>query len=330
MKIQKVGIVGLGSIGRRHLRNLKLVRPEIEISVVRSGYGPECIEQNLASYVFNNLEQAVEEGIQAAIISSPAPEHLRQATILSKKGVHLLIEKPLSHNMKNVAELISTVQKSGIIGLLGYTLRYDSAAKEFKKNLKEGLTGKLLQVRVECGSFLPDWRPNCDYLKSVSSSADLGGGVLLELSHELDYIHWFFGPMQSVFAYLHNSGFLGIDVEESADLLFVRPDDVPISLHMDFNRRHPERRCVAEGSEGQLSWNVITRKVKWAPAHQDVEERSFSMESDAAYQSQLLHFFDCIENNVQPCIELEDGKTVLKWIEAARISHTTGKRVDLL
>jgi predicted dehydrogenase len=329
VRVDKVAIVGLGSIGRRHLRVLKTIRPEIEISAVRSGLGETCTEQDLCTNVFSDLRQAIEEGVQAAIVASPATEHIEQAMVLAEAGVHLLVEKPLSHNAENNSKLVETVGTNGIVGLLGYTLRHDKAAIEFKKKLEQGLLGSLLHIRVECGSYLPSWRTHQDYKKSVSAIASSGGGVLLELSHELDYTHWFFGEMKSVFANIHNSGFLGIDVEESADLLFEAVAGFPVSVHLDFNRRHPVRRCSAYGQQGQLTWDAVNRSVEWRPADGDVELENFSMKYDAMYQEQLTHFLECIEQGRCPKVGFCSGETILKWIESARNSHETGKRVEL-
>ncbi len=193
MIINRLAIIGLGSIGKRHLRLIAEIRPDIEIIVMRSGHGSVCKEEQLATKIVHSVDEVVNEGVQAAIVSSPATLHLEQSLELAKRGVHLLIEKPISHTSDRVNELLKILDENDLTAMVGYVLRYDHGAIKFKKWLDNKIKGKILHVRIECGSYLPDWRPDQNYRKTVSALPELGGGVLLELSHELDYLHWFFG-----------------------------------------------------------------------------------------------------------------------------------------
>lgn len=327
--LNNIAIIGLGSIGRRHLRILKEIKPEINITVVRTGKGNDCPEEQLADKVIFSIDEAIKYGCQAAIISSPATKHIEQATILAKAGVHLLIEKPLSSSIDGINNLIHTVEKNKIIGLIGYVLRYDPAAIKFKEYIDSGFIGKILHINVSCGSFLPDWRPGQNYKNTVSASSKLGGGVLLELSHELDYMRWFFDEMSYVYAYLSNSGTLDINVEESADLIFVSGEGYPISVHLDFNRKHPKRECVAQGTNGELIWNAIEQKVSWRLIGDNNGEDLFKFKRDDTFKWQIEHFFNCIENNDKPIVTINDAGETLKLIDAAKKSHKIGKRVAL-
>ena len=215
------------------------------------------------------------------------------------------------------------------MGLVGYCLRFDPAAGQFKKMLAVDKISQILHIRVDCGSYLPDWRSNQDYRQSVSARKELGGGVLLELSHELDYIRWFFGPMESVTAVLHNSGTLGLDVDESAELIFKTVEGLPVSVHLDFNSRIPRRKCVTSCSKGNLTWDAHQKTVIWQPDEGPEKIETFSHGRDEIYQLQLRHFFDCVENNRDPVISLEDGAEVLRMVEGARESGAKGKTVAL-
>ena len=135
--------------------------------------------------------------------------------------------------------------------------------------------GQILHISVESGSYLPDWRPKQDYLKSVSARKELGGGVLLELSHELDYIRWLFGPIGSLTAVLHNSDTLGIEVEDGADIILKNTKGLPISVHLDFNSRSSRRRCIARCSEGDITWDAIQKKVNLQLAGSHKKVKSF-------------------------------------------------------
>ena len=173
-RIQHIAVVGLGSIGRRHVRNLKRLRPELEITLVRSGQGPVWPEEQLAERIVKTSAEAIAVGAQAAIISSPAPFHVPQAQEWLKEGRPLLIEKPLSYDTTGITDLKALAEAQNIPVLVGYVLRYDLAAQHFYHWLKSKEIGELLHVCIECGSYLPDWRPEQDYRKSASASMALG------------------------------------------------------------------------------------------------------------------------------------------------------------
>ena len=327
--INHIAIVGLGSIGRRHLRLVREFRPGIKITVVRSGEGKTVSEEKIANEIVYTLEDAIKSGIQAAVIATPVVFHLGTVTELIRAGVHFLVEKPLSDSTEGVSKLVEDWKKTKIVGLLGYCLHYDPAAKQFKKMLVNGTIGQIQHIHVECGSYLPDWRPSQDYRLSVSARKELGGGVLLELSHELDYIRWFFGEIESVIAVLKNSGTFGLDVEDGADLILKSVKGLPISVHLDFNTRIARRRCVARCSDGDLTWNAVQKKVCWQPVEKPEEVESFAHNGDEIYRLQLKHFFDCMENNKTPEVSLEDGTEVLRMVEAARESSVKRKTVAL-
>ena len=329
MKISRVVIVGLGSIGRRHLRLIKELRPGIEITLVRSGKGDKWPEETLASHVVDSIEAALDSFPDAAIISSPANVHLEQAMAFAEAGVHLLVEKPLSVSAEGVDRLLEVARQSRIHGLVGYVLRYDPAARLFKEYLQKAEIGGLIWVRVECGSFLPEWRPGVDYRHTVSARKALGGGVLLELSHEFDYLTWFFGNPVMLIGQMSRSGLLDIDVEDQVDMLLTCADGLVVSVHLDFVRCHSTRECVVQTTKGQLIWNAIGKRVIWQPKVGEPTVRHFNFNGDYIYRDQLRHLLACVEEGEAPVVTLEDGANVMRVIDAARRSHDLGKRVSL-
>jgi|APSaa5957512535_1039671.scaffolds.fasta_scaffold31549_2 predicted dehydrogenase len=316
--LSSVAIVGLGSIGRRHIRLLSEIRQDIEVIVVRSGYGDACEEEKLASKIVYSIDEALNLGIQAAIISSPATLHLEQSLELAKKGVHLLIEKPVSHTSDRLDDLLKITRNNELVIMVGYVLRYDPGAIKFKKWLNYKKIGKILNAKIECGSYLPEWRPGQDYRDTVSSLPELGGGVLLELSHELDYLHWFFGKPYDMQADVRNSGTLDIDVEDQADLLMKSKQGFPVSVHIDFNRRFAERKCRVLTTKGELIWDAVQKSVTWREANKELLVYKYDNERDYIYKMQLKTFIDCIEKNNNPIITLEDGINVVKTIDTIR------------
>ena len=327
--INNIGIIGLGSIGQRHLRLAKELRPKLNISAVRSGMGKKVEEEKLLNAVVHSLEEAIDSGIEAAIIATPSVYHIQQAIELMERGIHVLIEKPLSHSLNNINELLKVRKKSKVVGLVGYCLRYNLGALKFNELLNNNKIGQILHVQVDCGSYLPDWRKRQDYRESVSAKAELGGGVLLELSHELHYIRWFFGNMKSVFANIQNSGTLDIDVEDSADIIFEAEQGYSVSAHLDFNSGSIRRKCIARCSNGDLIWDIVANKVIWQPGDGLEEITTYQNDYDYIYKEQLIHFFNCIEGEEQPLVSIHDGAIILNMIESAKKSHKIGKKVAI-
>jgi len=327
--IENIAIIGLGSIGRRHLRLAREFRSEIKIIAVRSGKGKKVPEEKIADKIVYNIKDAMDIGIQAAVISTPAVYHIKQAKKLMEAGIHVLVEKPLSHNMENIDDLLKIAENSDAVGLVGYCLRYDPGALKFKEMLGSNEAGKILRINVDCGSYLPDWRPDQDYHQSVSAKKELGGGVLLELSHDLDYICWFFGNIETVSAVLQNSGTLDLDVEDNADLILKTVEGLTISLHLDFNSRNIRRNCNVKTSNGTLIWDAISKQVIWRPTNGPEKVESFNHHKDEIYRQQLKHFFKCIEHDQTPMVSLYDGIAVLQIVEATRRSNEIGKTVAL-
>ena len=162
MTLDHLAIIGLGSIGKRQLRLARELRPELRITVVRSGKGQSALEEGIADAVVYSLEKALSVGVQAAVVASPAVHHLDQAVALLQGGVHVLVEKPLSHIMEGIEKALEVQKEKNLVGLMGYCLRHDTAARRFKEILDGQPAGHLLHARVECGSYLPDWRPEQD------------------------------------------------------------------------------------------------------------------------------------------------------------------------
>ena len=293
--------------------------------MVRSGQGVNWPEAELAKRVVLNSKDAMAVGAQAAIISSPSTYHIKQAFDWLRENKPLLIEKPLSHNLIGLSDLKQLVKKSEIPVLIGYVLRYDQCAQQFHQMLKSKEVGDPLYVRIECSSYLPDWRPNLDYRKSVSARKAMGGGVLLELSHEIDYANWFFGPFMNIQASLQNSGTLEIETEDGADLFLRNLKGLPVSIHLDFYGKVPKRECRVKTSEGELVWNILSQKISWTDANGQIKERSFKQDRDKLFLRQLEHFFNCIDKNDFPKVSLQDGLDVMQIIEKAKKSNNLEK-----
>jgi predicted dehydrogenase len=334
MPLERILIVGLGSIGSRHLRLARQLLPDADIRILR--HRPQRPIPDLANGVFFRINDAVNFAPQLSVIANPAPFHLSVSIELAKAGSHLLVEKPLSHSLDGVPQLLKTCRENGVSLHTGYNLRYDSALLFFSRLVRQELVGAVLSVRCEVGQFLPDWRVDADYRESVSARKALGGGVLLELSHELDYLRWIFGDVEWVCAQLSHQSSLEVDVEDTAhiSLRFKKTSTLRPLLavaHLDFIRQDPTRYCLAIGEKGTLRWNGLTGSVDLYPVGGKKWETLFNRKEsiDESYISQWRHLINCAENQLSQIHSGEDGLKVLEIVEAARESAVSGRTVSL-
>lgn len=332
--INRILIVGLGSIGKRHLRLARELLPNADIRILRHQKCASIPEH--ANGCFSILEQAIDFAPQIAVIASPATFHMSAAQPLAQAGVHLLVEKPLSASLDGVPQLLETCREQGIVLLTGYNLRFLPSLQRFRELLSENAIGRVLSVRCEIGQYLPSWRPDTDYRQGVSARQELGGGALLELSHELDYLRWIFGELNWVKATLSRQSNLEIDVEDSAHLIlgFAPAADghqLVGTVSLDFIRHDTTRLCTAIGENGSLRWNGLTGMVEqfeagteeWRPLFCHRHQR------DDSYLAEWRHFLSCVNEQQTPLITGEDGLKVLQIIDAARRSSESGSKAQL-
>ena len=194
--ISRILIVGLGSAGTRHLRLARELFPDSQIKVLQ--HRTQSTIPQFSDGCFLTMVEAIQFAPQIAIIANPSTFHVNVAQELAQAEIHLLIEKPLSSSLEGVARLIETCKDRKSILMIGYNLRFSPSLQHFRKLLGEGIISSLLSVRCEVGQYLPSWRPESDYRQGVSAKKELGGGALLELSHEIDYIQWIFGKINNL------------------------------------------------------------------------------------------------------------------------------------
>ena len=285
---------------------------------------------------FSYIGEAISFAPQIAIIASPATTHITTAQALAEAGVHLLIEKPLSATLVGVERLIRTCHQQCSVLLIAYNLRFLPSLQRFRDLLSEGVIGKVLSVRCESGQYLPSWRPNADYRCGVSARRELGGGALLELSHELDYMRWIFGDVEWVKASLTRQSSLEIDVEDSAHLIVgfaPAADGLRLigTVNLDFIRHDTTRLCTAIGTNGSLRWNGVTGVVERFQVGAKEWRQLFHLQHqrDDSYLAEWQHFLGCITDHYEPMISGEDGLKVLQIIEATRRASDSGIQVQV-
>ena len=337
--IKTVLIVGLGSIGRRHVGIIQSIFPKINIIVLRhKKYNSNDIKALGLYKCTTSVDEAIEFNPQAAIISNPPSKHIEIAKKLANKGINLLIEKPISNSSEGVQELIDICYQNKVILMTGYNMRFFPSLIEFKKQIHCKKIGKIYSIRSEIGQYLPNWRPESDYRCGVSAQQKLGGGALLELSHEIDYLSWIFGGISWVKSHVSKQSDLDIDVEDSANIIIgfkgTDSSDVEViaSLNMDFIRHDTSRKCTVIGEKGTLVWDGVSGKVKHFEKDGIGWNTIFSSKPDMGYtyKEEIKSFFNAIESCESPYISGYDGMIAVSIVEAIKKSSSINSIVYLV
>lgn len=330
----KVLIAGLGSIGQRHLRNLRKLNSKIEIIAYRSVGLNLIISDDMSAQpckdlgkfydieTFTNYESALEQRPDAVFITCPTSLHIPMALEAAKHNCHLFIEKPLSDSMDGIDELVATVEEKRLVAQVGYQLRFHPALRLIRQLLSERKLGQVLSVHCQFGEYLPNTHPYEDYRQGYAGRKDLGGGVLLCLSHELDYTQWLFGMPRRLFALGGKLGGLEIDVEDTASILMEHTTEgkaIPVHIHLDFVQRPPSRKCSVIGHWGKILWDYYANRVET-----DWKTFTFNYQRNRAFSDEIRHFINCLKGKDKPIVDIKEGLKSLRIALAAKRSIESG------
>ena len=343
----KTLIIGLGGIGQRHLRNLQMLMGKgVEIIACDPRPNPPVLTDQLkveegASLtekyglrIFPDLDQALAQKPDVAFVCNPTSLHVPAAIRAAQAGCHLFIEKPLSHNLEQVDELISLVESRNRRGVIGYQMRFHPCVKRLSELVQGKKVGRILSVRAEIGDYVPGWHTYEDYRQMYTSRQELGGGVILTQIHEFDYLYWLFGLPHSIYTRGGHLSSLEIDVEDTADTLMEcvldgRP--VPVNLHQDYIQRPLSRFCEVFGEAGKIRMDIRVLTVDVFDGQGNhVEGTSYEgFQRNQPFLDELSCFLASLQGKQMPLVNLHDGVQSLRMALAAKESLATGKVVEL-
>lgn len=317
-----VAVIGTGSIGMRHcdvLRRLPDVsviavpkRPERVVALAEQGYT-----------VAKSIREAADRGATLGIVASDTASHVEDGLSAMQNGLDVLIEKPLSVDASRAQLLSVRADELNRKVSVGYCLRFSGSLNKFRELLRA--IGRIHAVRIECQSYLPDWRPARSYRDSYSACANQGG-VLRDLIHEIDYAGWIFGWPASLHGRVRNLGRLGIAADETADLQWERPDGGVVSIRLDYLSKPPRRRMTAFGELGTLHWDDVKNIVVLALADELEQVLPFTQTRDEMMLAQAQAFLRVRGGgNDSRLATARDGLMSLAVCDAARRSSESGR-----
>ncbi|HVM94273.1 MAG TPA: aminotransferase class III-fold pyridoxal phosphate-dependent enzyme [Terriglobales bacterium] len=322
----KAMVVGCGSIGRRHVRNLKA------LGIGQFAFcdkNPEALKQcneDVKGELFTGYREALRSyKPDFVLICTPPVYHVDEALAALQAGAHVFIEKPLSHESAGVDVLLAEARRHNRNVQVGYNLRFHPGLQILKELIESGKIGRVLWLNVEAGQYLPDWRPWQNYRDSYSARHDLGGGIILDGSHELDYICWLLGWPTEVSCRAEHLSSLELDVEDSAWIYLTFPDRRRAELHLDFVQRSYTRTCKVVGESGTALWDFTSQEVRWFSAGEPGwKSIPYKFEVNDMYVTEMSHFLGSLGSGTGPLVDLEQGRDVIRVVEAAKKSSVEG------
>lgn len=307
----RILIAGVGSIGRRHLLNLLRLGVR-DILLYRTSGKP--VEEWPELPVFTRLDEALDRSPDAVVVSNPTARHLEVALAAARAGRHLFIEKPLSDSWAGVEELLGLIERNGLTAMCGFDFRFDPGLCRMKRLLDGKGFGAVVSIDAQVGQYLPDWHPAEDYRTGVSARRSTGGGVILDLIHELDYATWLMGPVARLTCFADKVSSLEIETEDTAAILLRFASGAIGTVRLDYIQRYPTRTCRVVGENGTLQWDGFKNELRWRMAG-DREESVFRyprFQRNDRFIAEMKHFLRCLELKARPKSDVLSASRVLR------------------
>mgnify|MGYP001412039744 CR=1 FL=1 len=298
------GVIGYGSIGKRHVNNL-----------VSLGYNNITLFRSISSgnrhslKELNDFDRFLDTNLDGVIISNPTSLHAEFLYQILNRNLNVLVEKPVISSKKQYQLVINHLNNYKGIGMTAYNMRFHPCITELSEVLKRNMYGKVFSARFFVGQYLPDWVPKRNYSKSYSAKKKLGGGVLFDLIHEIDLAYFLIGkPHGGVLSKVGRLSKLNIDSEDMAELLYSTIDKKFVSIHLDYLSQSYKRCIEIITEKANIEVDLYSSKISIFFRNSDVEIKSFpNFSKNMMYKRLILNFINSIKQNKESAISLKEG-----------------------
>lgn len=322
MAVGKVLVVGYGSAGRRHTKNLLQLGHD-NLVFLRSGL-PDVIDQEPPpGELVRDVTEALAHDVAAAIIATPSAKHLDTALPLANHGVHLFIEKPVTADcdIERCQQLIGIAREQKLVTMVGCQFRFHPLLIALREGLRSGRIGTPHEARAEWGEYLPDWHPWENHREGYAAREDLGGGVMLTLIHPIDYLYWLFGEADEVHAEYGKLALLETRVPDDWAKLKIRfKQNVSAQVDLDYMQRPAVHRLSVDGSTGHAALDFHAGELIWTSDSEETKHVAVDsgFTRNDMFVSEMEHFLDCVAGRKATELPLEEGLAALRIVAMAR------------
>jgi predicted dehydrogenase len=318
----RVAVLGLGSIGTRHARNLRGLGHEVV------GFDPRPTEGREDWARAQSLGEAL-SAADAAVVATPTSLHGEHALQALQLGVPVLIEKPMAVDPHEAERVATLARDRGLTCAIAMNLRFHPAVQTLRRLVADGTLGAIRYAQVSAGSDLRTWRPGTDYRAGYSARAVLGGGVVRDSIHELDYLTWILGPVATVSAEIAHVSDLEIDVEDLGTALLRLESGAVASVDLTYFDPVYRRGCLLVGAVATARWDWTSGTIEISRPHTDAELLDVSADLSETYLDEIRDFVNACETGRPPCTSAEEGSSAVRLAHAVLRSASAGMRIAL-
>ena len=318
----KIAILGCGSIGRRHLRNLQALGQTDLVAFDPVPAAREQVAAEAGIRVYATTAELWRERPEAALITAPSNLHVPLALEAAQNNCHVFIEKPLAHVLDGIDELSVELERRNLLSMVGCNMRFHPGPALIKKLIEDKAVGDILSARIQVSSYLPRWRPQQDYRQSYSASTEWGGAIL-DCIHEIDLGLWYFGPAALVASAQLPASSLGLRTDGLTEMLLRHKSGVLSSIHLNFVQRDYRRCCQIVGTRGTLYWDFAEHCVRIFGEDGNLKASNpepVGWDTNQMYVDEMLHFLSAVKSGSQTVNPLSGGVAALKVALEARRS----------
>ncbi len=308
----KILICGLGSIGKRHAKNLLFLKKKNLIFFRERNFVLK--EKDLKKIkIFKSLKESSKEKPDVAFICNTTSKHIKTAIECAKMGCHLFIEKPLSNNLKYLNNLEKIVKKKRVKVMIGYNMRFHPLMIKIKKMINDNNLGNIYNIQSEWSEYLPDWHPWENYSHTYAANKKMGGGCSVTLSHELDSMYWLFGKIKNVKNF-RISKYLKGDVDTSSDFLINFKNNAIGYTHIDFLGKPHIRKLYISGTKKKIFFDYYKNQMEIISRSGRKKIVKVKFKKNDMYLEEIKYFFKCLKKNISPEPSIQDTKYIFRKI----------------